>query len=438
MFNRVNRHAYGVGNDHRKLIRTRAGQFWHRLASIDFYATALFFCIFAVRSSIVIADQPSEPSSQAETVTDVPAVEVSADEAAELIRSLAAPTFDQRERAMSRILSIGAGMAPYLKEAIETTDDPELALRAQKTLSQMTLDDFESRVEIFLSGKADSSEKARQWFAGWAEFEAAIGDSDVIRELFVSVLRAHPDSPKSLTTNTAERAAVAERIASSVQHGMLERRQPPTLTDGVAVLIPLIDPDVRLGGANELTLLSIFNRQYGDLRRNPLLWQPVSKLLEMWILRSRIENRTDVLWYSMQWEMPASGRLGLQTLEETTDVETLQAAFQAISRFRGREDAPQLARWLDDERPAMGRMPVDFEQKPVKVKVADMALATIAILYSVPLKDLGMRTAELHPKVGFLIDNAGYTDDQASQRAEAIQKAKDWCQGKAIPSRPRS
>jgi hypothetical protein len=402
------------------------------------------FAVIALASSIASgniahADQPTgRPSDD----VDATAAEsqVSPEQAAALIEALAAPKFDQRERAMSQILSIGAAMAPYLKEAIASTEDPELALRAQKSLSQMTLDDLESRIEIFLSGSADSSEKARQWFEGWAEFEAAIGDSDVIRELFISVMRAHPAATKSLTseTTTAERAAIAESVTSSVQLGMLERRQPPTLADGVAILLPLIDPEVRLGGANELTLLSIFNRQYGELRRNPLQWQPVSKLLEMWILRSRIENRIDVLWYSMQWELVASGQLGLQTLEETTDVETLQTAFQAISRFRSREDAPKLARWLDDERPAMTRMPVTVDQKPVKVKVADMALATVGILYNVPLKDLGMRTGELHPKVGFLVDNAGYTDDQAEERAQAIEKAKAWCQGKAIPGRPRS
>lgn len=405
-----------------------------------------FFCFAAISLGVWIgidkaghADQPQTSANQDGSDT-ASQPEVSPEQAAALIEALAAPRFDQRERAMSEILSIGAAMAPYLKEAIASTEDPELALRAQKSLSQMTLDDLESRIEIFLSGSADSTEKARQWFQGWAEFERAIGDSDVIRELFISVMRAHPDATKSLTseTTTAERAAVAERVTASVQLAMLERRQPPTLADGVAILIPLLDPEVRLGGANELTLLSIFNRQYGELRRNPLQWQPVSKLLEMWILRSRIENRIDVLWYSMQWELVASGQLGMQTLEETTDVETLQTAFQAISRFRGREDAPKLARWLDDERPAMTRMPVTIDQKPVRVKVADMALATIGILHNVPLKDLGMRTGELHPKVGFLVDNAGYTDDQVEERAQAIENAKAWCQGKAIPGRPRS
>lgn len=378
--------------------------------------------------SMVAADERVEPIRK----------EVTADQASELIASLAAPTFAEREQAMGEILSIGAAMAPYLKEAIESTDDPELTLRAQTTLSQMTLDDFESRVEIFLSGSADSSAKAREWFAGWSQFEAAIGDSNAIRELFVDVMKAHPDSPKSLTTNTADRTTVAERVASSVQLGMLERRQPPTLADGVAILVPLIDPDVRLGGANEMTLLSIFNRQFGQLQRDPQLWQPVSRLLEMWILRSRIENRIDVLWYSMQWDLPASGQLGMQTLEETTEVETLQTAFQSISRFRGREDAPKLVRWLSDERPAMIRMPVVLDQKKVNVKVADAALATIAILFRVPLKDLGMRSGELHPKVGFLVDNAGYIDEQADERAEAIQTAISWCEGKSVPGRPRS
>lgn len=395
--------------------------------------------IFLSTGAPVVADDAPEKTAANQNTANEPTTStVTPEQASALIDSLAAPTFAERERAMGEILSIGAAMAPYLRDAIGSTDDPELLLRAKQTLSQMTLDDFESRVEIFLSGSADSSEKARDWFPGWTEFEAAIGDSYVIRELFVEVMKAHPESPKSLTTNTADRMAVAEKIASSVQLGMLERRQPPSPADGVAILVPFIDPDVRLGGANEMTLLSIFNRNFGQLQRDPQKWQPVSRLLEMWILRSRIENRIDVLWYSMQWDLPVSGQLGMQTLDETTDVETLQTAFQSISRFRSREDAPKLVRWLSDERPAMTRMPVVLDQKQVIVKVADTALATIAILYSVPLRDLGMQSGELHPKVGFLVDNAGYTADQADVRADAIKKAISWCEGKAIPGRPRS
>jgi len=367
-----------------------------------------------------------------------PSSAISPDEANELIQSLGAITFAERERAMGEILRIGAAMAPYLRSAIESEQDPELLLRAKTTLSQMTLDDLESRVEIFLSGSPDSSQRARQWFEGWKEVETAIGDSPAIRELFVEVMKAHPAITKSLTGTTADRTAAAQHAAASIQVGMLERRQAPSLADGVAMLLPLTDAGVQIGGGYESTVLSVFNRHYGALRRDAQLWPPVSSLLELWILRSRIESRVDVLWYAMQWDLAASGQLALRTLEETTDVETVQTALQAISRFRTSADAPRLARWLSDDRPAITRMEIIQGEKPLKVAIADTALATLAILYKVPFKEIGMRSAELHPKVGFLIDNAGYTADQSDERAAAIERAQAWCEGKLLPGPPRS
>jgi hypothetical protein len=365
-------------------------------------------------------------------------IELSQDEAERLIRSLGATTFAERERAMGEILRLGAPMVPHLRKAIESQEDPELVLRAKTTLSQMTVDDLESRIETFLTGAPGTSEKAYQWFDGWQQFESALGDSLAIRELFIEVMKAHPDVTKSLGATTADRASAAESVSVSVRVGMMERRQFPTVADGVALLIPLTDPAVPVGGGYDSTVLSVFNRHYGTLRRDAQLWPAISALLESWSLRSRIENRIDVLWYTMQWDLPAAGELGLRTLDETTDIETIQTAFQAISRFRTAADAARLVNWLDDERPAVTRMPVLLNNKPLKVTVADTALATIAILHKVQLKDLGMPTPELHPKVGFLIDNAGFTAEQAGQRAEAIARAKAWCEGKSLPGEPRS
>jgi hypothetical protein len=407
------------------------------------FTIGLTICAFIAQSAFADGGDALAPASapgndDANAEVAVATTDLSPDDAERLVLMLGATTFAERERAMGEILRIGASMAPHLRKAIESQEDPELVLRAKTTLSQMTVDDLESRIETFLTGAPGTSEKAYQWFPGWQQFESALGDSLAIRELFIEVMKAHPDVTKSLGGSTADRAAAAENVSVWVRVGMMERRQFPTVADGVALLMPLTDPAVPIGGGYDSTVLSVFNRHYGTLRRDAQLWPAVSALLTSWSLRSRIENRIDVLWYTMQWDLPVSGELGLRTLEETTDIETIQTAFQAISRFRTAADAAKLVHWLDDERPAVTRMPVLLNNKPLKVTVADAALATIAILHKVQLKDLGMPSPELHPKVGFLIDNAGFTADQAGKRAEAIARAKAWCEGKSAPGEPRS
>jgi len=354
---------------------------------------------------------------------------VTAQQATELIKALGAATFAERERAMGEIMRGGSAMAPHLRQAIESQQDPELILRAKKALHQMTEDNLETQVEIFLSADPEALLRGREWFAGWAEAEQLLGESVAVRELFIEVMRTHPDVTASLHGTTAQRDAAAKRAAAAVQIGMLERKQPPTLTDAVAMLLPLSDPAVQLGPGYEATLLSVFNRQFAAVRRDAQLWPPISGLLQQWMLRSRIENRADALWYAMQWDLPAGRELGLRTLQETTDIEMVQTALQAISRFGTVGDAPKLVQLLDDERPAITRMPVMVDNQPLKVTIADVALATIATLHRVPLRELQMQAGEVHPRVGIIVEHAGYTAAQAEQRAAAIEQARRWCSG---------
>ncbi len=396
------------------------------------YTTArrgLAVLLLAGTSAVVMADEPAEAEAKPS---------VTAQQAAQLIESLGAETFAERERAMGEIMRGGSAMAPFLREAIQSHQDPELILRARKALHQMTEDNLETQIETFLSSDPDAVRRGREWFEGWAVVEQILGDSVAVRELFIEVMRSHPDVTASLAGTTAQRTAAAERAATLVQTGMMERRQLPTLADGIAMLLPLTDPAVQVGAGYEATLLTVFNRQFATVRRDAQLWPPISGLLQQWLLRSRIENRADALWYAMQWDLPASSELGLRTLQETTDVEMLQTALQAIARFGSVEDAPKLAKLLDDERPAITRMPVMVGDQPLKVTLADVALATIATLHKVPLKTVGMQAAELHPKVGFLVDHAGYTAEQAAQRAAAIERARQWCKMRLPQGAPRS
>lgn len=385
----------------------------------------------------VPAKPPRNPN-RAPASTAASGSAVTEQQAAQLIAALGAATFAERERAMVEIMRIGGALAPYLRDAIQTEQDPELLLRAQKTLQYLTEDSLEAQIETFLSADPDAVGRGREWFEGWVEVEELLGDSLAVRELFIEVMKSHPHVTTSLAGTTAQRTAAAERAVTLVQTGMMERRQLPTLADAAAMLLPLTDPAVQVGAGYEATLLSVFNRQFATVRRDAQLWPPVSKLLQEWLPRSRIENRADVLWYAMQWDLPASKDLGLQTLQETTDVEMLQTALQAISRFGTAADAPQLVNLLADERPAVVRMPVMVDNQPLKVAVADVALATIATLYQVPLKELQMPAGEIHPKVGIIVEHAGYTAAQAEQRAAAIERARRWCSGQPPQGQPRS
>lgn len=350
-----------------------------------------------------------------------------------LIRQLGATTFEKREQAVTEIIRIGMPMVPLLRKAADESSDAEQVLRARSTLAQLTTGNFEARVAKFLSGRDDGSS-----FDGWLTVEATLGDTPAAREIFIQILRVHPGLITSLDGTTRDRTIAVDQAAQLIQTNMFQNQIFPSLADGVALLLPLVDPGVTISGGYEATLVSVLQKQMATLRRDASLWLPVSRLLDQWVTRSRIENRSEVLWYAMQWDLPASAQLGLRTLSETTDTETLQTAMQAISRFGKKDDAKLVAKFIDDDRLAITRMPVIINNETMQVTIGDCALATIATLYQVPLADIGMKQGELHAKVGFLVDNAGYLKNQTEDREKAVTAVQSWLRGEATPGKPRS
>jgi hypothetical protein len=377
--------------------------------------------------------QSSPPNSPGDVAAmDVGDLEIDEAKAKELILKLGAATFAEREQAVAEVLKVGMPMVPYLKKAIDEETDAELVLRAQTTHSQLTTGNFESRVARFLSGRDDGTS-----FDGWQVFDAVFEDTLATRDLFIQLVRVHPDVLKSLDGTTRDRIVAIDQTAQRIQTNKLQLIAP-TFNDCVALLLPMVDPGVTISMGYEVSLIQTLQMQMGSLQRATALWPPIQGLVDQWISRSRIEHRNVVLWNTMNWDLPSGLRLAIRTLYESTDVGTLQTAMQVISRFGTKDDAKELAKFIDDERLADVQVPVGDGNNAVLVKLGDSALAAIAVLYKVPLKDIGMKFGQTHAKIGFVVDNAGYLPSQAAERQQAVETVKGWLSGEVSPNKPRS
>ncbi len=349
-------------------------------------------------------------------------------EAARLIAKLASPRFADREHAVVEIVEVGMPMVPHLRRAIAKADDPELKQRATTALVHLTSGHFEAKVADFLQFKNDGSS-----FEGWLTVNAVLGDSGAVRDLFIQILRAHPDVITSLDGTTRDRNLAIEQAAQTIQTNMFQHHIFPSLADGIALLLPLSDPDVVFSMGCESTLISVMQKHMATLRQDAGLNGPVSKLLDEWIARSRVELRSDALWWSMQWDIESGATLGVRTLSETTDIETLQMAFQTIARFGKKEDAKLLVKFIRDPRPAVNTLPSMVNEEMVQTTLGDVAMVAIAKLHQKSFKDLGMPLVETHPKVAFLIEAIGYPASKAAMRAQTQTLAESWVSGVAIP-----
>ncbi len=214
-------------------------------------------------------DPAAQPDLDEQPVLEQPdpdqpaAGEVSDLEAARLIAQLASPKFAERENAVVEIVEIGMPMVPHLRRAIAKADDPELKQRATTALVHLTSGHFEAKVADFLRFKNDGSS-----FEGWLTTSAVLGDTGAVREMFIQILRSHPQVVAALDGTTRDRNLALEQASQTIQINMFQHHIFPSLSDGVALLLPLCDPDVVFSVGYESTLISVLQKHIAQLRQD--------------------------------------------------------------------------------------------------------------------------------------------------------------------------
>ena len=184
---------------------------------------------------------------------------------------------------------------------------------------------------------------------------------------------------------------------------MNEQMRLPLPADAIALLLVAADPDVPISLPLERTLLSTVNK--GSVRHRSHaapLKKAYDDLLSRWMLRSRPEHRQEMLWLSMQDDLPVGGELALRTLTETKDPTTLQMALQTVARFGEPKDTPRITPLLDDHRPAGDGVAFIAESgERIETRISDVAIAAIAKIYDESLQELGFPYAGNIPPLAF-------------------------------------
>jgi hypothetical protein len=334
-------------------------------------------------------------------------------EAKKWIEALGSKEFAARERAASSLMEVGTPILPQLRQIAKESPDPEVRLRAGQIIDQLTQGDMQIRIDDFLAGED-------VYFEGWRVAQAILGDSNAVRELFVELIQSHPGVAASLEGTPRDRAVAMDRVVNRVQNAMFVERRFPNRADAFALLLPAVDPHVPINPAFESVLLSVLQKDAAsEIRRDAQLSRPFRVLLNNWIARSTLSSRDEVLLLGMSWDIEATLPLAVQTLGEANQTETLAFALQAIARFGSRDDVEVVRPLLDDTRPASERGYARGEK--VRTQLGDVAMATIASLYEVPLSEAGFERAEMHRTYGFVLSDIGFPveDDTPREKARA-------------------
>tara|TARA_R110002049_G_scaffold72490_2_gene187076 strand:- start:73307 stop:74674 length:1368 start_codon:yes stop_codon:yes gene_type:complete len=352
------------------------------------------------------------PDDQREQPSDV-----SDDQIRQWIEMLGSPKFAVRERAAIRLVNAGEKVVPELKQLAATSSDPEIRLRASELAKQIGQGNEEAKIEAFLSGKSENLD-------GWEIAKRVLGDTGSIRELYAEVVLEHPEIAGSLSGTARDRAIAMNAAAARVRKAMVEEGRFPNRADAVALLFPLIFDRGAISNEYELLLIRTLRGEAGSLLyQSATLSVPYQRLVGGWSRRTGIANRQDVLWLMMSHNVIHALPLALETLSASTDPETLTIALQAIARFGNQRNADSISKLLHDDRAVA--VNGFIRGKASRTELGDAATATLAILYNIPLADVGFEAATIDPKFGFRPEEVGFAMGDKSRRTQARQRVLD-------------
>jgi hypothetical protein len=338
---------------------------------------------------------------------------------AKLFDQLGAQEFKLRERAASQLNELGIEIVEELQRLTELSTDPEVRMRANQVIQQLSDGDQASKIKAFLAGNEVD-------FPGWRVVQAILGDNSGIRELFLGLMQEHPSLVASLQGTTRDRVLALERTISTVE-GKARQLQPSNQADAFALLLPTIDPNLPIGNRFEPVALDVLRKEAATkIRNDAQLSVPFRNLLTQWIARGEHDNVDEVLLFSMQWDLNIGLVLAVRTLQQPYPIETHATALQTVARFGGPNQIKYVTPMLDNQGIVVEQGFVQGQE--VQTLLGDVAMATIARLSGVDLPELGWPRSADHPTFSFLTSDIGFPRDEPNARKTARQKIDDLIQ----------
>jgi len=337
------------------------------------------------------------------------------------MEQLGSTEFAAREQATVALRRIGQPALRSLRETASNHADIEVRTRASDIADGIVQGEAAGRIDAFLAGQDVSMD-------GWNVATKILGDGVRIRELYVDLVMRHEDVARSLNGSSADRQTALRSAIVRIQRGMFVDQRLPTESDAIALLLLMNDRSIKTNRLDEGALFSVLQKEASSLLfKDAQLSEPFRQLLVGWMTRDDVNNRQEVLWYCMSWDLKDALPMVIKTLQKNNDPVTLGMACQAVVGFGSDNDFQYLRPLLNDERP-ISEQQYSAERfaggMMVQTQVRDAAMAAIVLMKGRKLSEFRMSDDARHPKYGFIIDEIGFPVEDPKPRTEVLQRVR--------------
>ncbi|MEM9588520.1 MAG: hypothetical protein AAGA03_14645 [Planctomycetota bacterium] len=355
----------------------------------------------------------------------------------ELVEQLAAPSFANRERASTELMSLGLVALRQLGKASTSDQDPEVRLRASEIAKQIRETQIESREQEFLTGKSVD-------FPGWRTTSSILGDSRTVRELFLEMYQAHPEAIGSLDGDAGSRRVQTDMLALRIADIQRTRMLMPRRADLFAILLLAADDQVGHSRIAEGGILSLLNLETTSaVLTDRQLALPLRRLLQVYLPTTDPSNHFDVMVFSIQHGLQGGLGVARAALRESDDIPTSIKALECVCQFGSKEDVETVAIRLTDHRPLTDPLAITTDDDQPewansrKLLVSDVARVAIAQLHGVPATELGFKSDVSNSKFGMITDRLDFAIEPEDARKQAKARIAKL-RGKEEPDPPAS
>lgn len=392
----------------------------HRRAFLNtaFLAGPIFFAItgllqypaIAIAPAVAIAQQPDESREDA-SPRDTPGSEGisnTPEQISETVNRLGARSFREREAAMAKLLSIGPTALPVLRQ-MEQTDDAELRRRIEIVTNRLINDDFEARATAFLDGKEGAV------MPGWDYVSPRIGDRLRHREVFIELSRRHPAVVMLMDGSAKDRSEALKVLIEDMGPMMKD----PNFADALGLLLLSSDEEIDAVQEGDQRLYSLLNHYVvKGAVEEPEFKEPVTKLLNKWVLKIPDSSRFYGMFVAMQWKLEAAPKLAEKILAKETNPDLLALTFRMLANSGTAQDSLMLKPFFADSRLMQTNyFYTDPAGRRLIVQIGDLAMASAAILNDRDPKSLGFPGARMQGSKMFDFETMGFPEGEVGEEA---------------------